>query len=322
LEARQAASPIAELLASVSACKAESEKLNAENTRIEGENSRIEKELVDARERVEQLTNETAKLRHTKAQLDEVRRLLRSRSATARHLLKLVLTKRRKRGEPADGRITRRSEGPLSREPVQTDALSVQRVFQEAYSRNLWGEAETVSGPGSGLARTASFRAEIPALLRELGARSLLDAGCGDLHWMKEVELPIDTYIGMDIVPELVASNQERHGGTQKRFVHGDIVRDDLPRVDVILCRDCLVHLNLADASAALRNFWRSRSRYLLATTFVDLQTNVDVETGGWRRLNLERDPFSLPAPERMIDERCVKPGATDKRLGLWRLLA
>lgn len=195
----------------------------------------------------------------------------------------------------------------------------MQEVFRHAYRHNIWGDAESVSGPGSGLVRTKRFREEIPSLLGEIGASFLLDAGCGDFNWMKEVQ-PIEQYLGIDIVPELIVHCRERHGGERRTFMHGDITRDALPRADVILCRDCLVHLSFEDALAAVRNFKRSQSRYLLATTFIAFPENFNITTGEWRRLNMERHPFNFPPPDRQIDEYCPHPDGADKRLGLWRL--
>ncbi len=198
----------------------------------------------------------------------------------------------------------------------------MEQIFRHAYQRNIWGDPESASGPGSGLIRTATFRDQIPQLLTELGASSLLDAGCGDFNWMKELELPVRQYIGIDIVPELIARNTQNYSGGGRSFVHGNIVDDALPRMDVILCRDCLVHFCFADAWAALRNFKRSRSRYLLTTTFIEFPNNFDIGTGGWRQLNLQRPPFGFPPPEKSIDEKCLHTGGiyADKRLALWRL--
>src|SRR5438128_4830907 len=117
-------------------------------------------------------------------------------------------------------------------------------VFRHAYRHNIWGDPESVSGAGSGLFRTSSFRDQIPQLLNELGARSLLDAGCGDFNWMKEISFPVERYIGIDIVPELVSHNGQRYSDAKRSFIHGDVARDKLPRADVILCRDCLVHFS------------------------------------------------------------------------------
>jgi hypothetical protein len=198
----------------------------------------------------------------------------------------------------------------------------MQQIFQSAYRDNIWGDPESVSGPGSGVLRTAAFRDQVPALLEELKARSLIDAGCGDFNWIKEIRLSLDWYLGVEIVPDLVERNRQIFGDPVRRFVHGNIALDELPQADVILCRDCLVHFSLEDAWAALRNFKRSGSAYLLTTTFIEHETNLDIETGGWRPLNMERPPFRFPSPLQAIDEKCLHSGGiyADKRLALWRL--
>ncbi|MBR0712874.1 class I SAM-dependent methyltransferase [Bradyrhizobium liaoningense] len=196
----------------------------------------------------------------------------------------------------------------------------MQDIFVHAYRTNLWGDPESVSGIGSGVVRTAAFRDEIPALLDRIGARTLLDAGCGDFNWMKEVSLS-QHYIGWDIVPELIAANA-KHASEKRSFVHGDITSDALPRVDVILCRDCLVHFSFAEAWRALQNFKRSGSLYLLTTTFIAHSDNVDIRCGDWRTLDFEAPPFNFAPPVHAIDERCLHTGGIyrDKRLALWRI--
>ena len=195
-------------------------------------------------------------------------------------------------------------------------------IFRAAYLGNAWGDAESGSGHGSSLSRTAAFRDQIPPLLRALGARSLIDAGCGDFNWMRVLALSVDRYVGIDIVPELVAHNRRWYASEARQFLHLDITRDALPRADVVLCRDCLVHFSLADALAALRNFKRSGSGYLLTTTFIAHEPNVDIASGEWRPLNLERTPFAFPPAIEVIDEQCLHTGGVyaDKRLAVWRL--
>ena len=58
----------------------------------------------------------------------------------------------------------------------------MEHAFRHLYQHNLWGDPESVSGPGSGLLRTEAFRDHIAGLLSDLGAKSLLDAGCGDFN--------------------------------------------------------------------------------------------------------------------------------------------
>ncbi|HEX2120714.1 MAG TPA: class I SAM-dependent methyltransferase, partial [Thermoanaerobaculia bacterium] len=192
-------------------------------------------------------------------------------------------------------------------------------VFTRIYRNNEWGSDESRSGQGSTRARGAEFRAELAALFESLGVTTLVDAPCGDFNWMRDLEADrLRSYTGVDIVEELVAANRARYGAEGRQFLCGDLTRDPLPRADLILCRDGLVHLSYADIRAAIRNFKRSGSRYLLTTTFDDIESNSDVPTGSWRALNLRAAPFAFPPPLASLDDApLLRPG---KRLALWEL--
>jgi hypothetical protein len=195
-------------------------------------------------------------------------------------------------------------------------------IFLAIYQGNLWGSPESRSGPGSTAARAADFLPDLVTLLRRFETRLLVDAPCGDFNWAGALAAVVDTYIGIDVVREIVARNQRLAGDSNATFLHGDLTTDPLPIADVILCRDCLVHFSFADIRRALDNFKRSQSRYLLTTTFVEHDENADIATGEWRPLNLERPPFRFPPPRAVVDERCLHSGGLyrDKRLGLWEL--
>lgn len=186
--------------------------------------------------------------------------------------------------------------------------------------------AQVVGGGGAlgvGVVGPAAVLADhLAVLLAGLGTRVLLDAPCGDGNWIAPVADAVPFYVGVDVVPEVVERCRERLGDGRRAFACADLTRDPLPRADVVLCRDCLVHFSFADARAALLNFRHSGAEWLLATTFVDARRNRDVRTGGWRVLNLQAPPFSFPAPAALVDERCVHSGGRyrDKRLGLWRM--
>jgi SAM-dependent methyltransferase len=198
------------------------------------------------------------------------------------------------------------------------------RVFSEIYATGGWpDEDETRSGPGSDLTQTTKVREFLPELVRDLALTSILDAPCGDFHWLKYCDLAGIDYTGVDIVPELIESNRQRFGDAQHKFEVADIVKDLLPRSDLVLCRDCLVHLPFAQGLEAVRNFRRSGAGYVLTTTFTNLTKNTEINRiGEWRRLNLEAPPFSFPVPVRILNEECTSAGGryADKSLGLWNL--
>lgn len=195
-------------------------------------------------------------------------------------------------------------------------------IFAQIFERNLRARGESVCGLGSTLRHTAEVRQQLPTLLARFQTRTLLDAPCGDFNWMRHVALGIDEYVGADVVPELVTRNQSSYGAPARRFLRLDISQDPLPKVDLILCRDALVHFCYDDILRTLENFRRSESSYLLTTTFPRLSANRDMRTGSWRPLNLQLAPFDFAVPLELIDEKCVEAGGrySDKSLALWRL--
>jgi hypothetical protein len=193
---------------------------------------------------------------------------------------------------------------------------SLETVFSEIYHNNTWNDSESASGRGSTLARTAVIRSELPLLLKRLNAASLLDAACGDFNWMQHVELDEIHYIGADIVPELIARNQRLYGSANREFMTADISTGRLPRADVILCRDCLIHLSFSRIDRVLSNFRSSGAQYLLCTTHTAIQENIDCSEGGWRSLNLQLAPVNFPTPLELI----VEDADAGKCLSVWQL--
>lgn len=195
-------------------------------------------------------------------------------------------------------------------------------LFSEIYRQNYWGDSQSFSGTGSNLEQTAVLRAELPRLLESIGAKSILDAPCGDYNWMRATDLKTEKYIGADIVPEMIARNQQVYGSQTVEFRNLDITVDSLPEVDLIFCRDALVHFSYHDIFAVVANFKASKSRYLLTTTFTERQSNRDIITGDWRTINLQIPPFNFPEPIDLINENCQEVGGnfSDKSMALWKL--
>ena len=194
--------------------------------------------------------------------------------------------------------------------------------FTNVYQKNLFKGNESRSGEGSNMIHTTTIRKEIPLLIKELKIKSLIDAPCGDFFWMREVELPVERYIGVDIVKDIVKNNQIKYGNKQLIFMELNIIKDVMPMTDMILCRDCLVHLSFKQGIKVIKNFKKSGSKYLLITTFVNRLSNNDLGKGFWRTINIERPPFNFPKPMKIIDEKCTEINGeySDKSLGLFLL--
>jgi hypothetical protein len=131
---------------------------------------------------------------------------------------------------------------------------------------------------------------------------------------MKLVDLPV-SYLGADIVDDIIRDNQKRFSSEKRRFEKIDLIHDELPKVDLILCRDCLFHFSHGHIWHALHNIKKSGSNLLLTTTNPSPTFNRKIVTGEYRKLNLQAPPFSLPPPILSVDE-----GHDDKHMALWRI--
>jgi hypothetical protein len=198
-----------------------------------------------------------------------------------------------------------------------------EKIFTNIFRRNAWGSRESVSGMGSDEIQTRAVVKSISDLLDELGIRKILDVPCGDFNWMKNVNLRDIEYLGGDIVSDLISRNKSSHETETVRFRQINLLTDPLPVADLILCRDCLVHLSFDHILKSLMNIAAGSSEYLLTTTFPSRSRNYDIPTGQWRTLNLQIEPFNLPPPRRMIHEGCTEHGGafSDKALGLWHIV-
>lgn len=198
---------------------------------------------------------------------------------------------------------------------------STNEVFTEIYSSNHWKSSESVSGTGSVIRQTETLINELNKLLTEMNIASVLDLPCGDFKWMQKVYLSKIDYVGADIVEELIKSNIRQFKEKENlKFKVLNLITDPLPKCDMIIVRDCLVHLSYKDINSAIKNIKSSGSKYLLTTTFTNYHQNHDIVTGDWRPLNLQEKPFSFSSPILVINENCTEGNGQykDKSMALW----
>lgn len=186
-------------------------------------------------------------------------------------------------------------------------------IFESIYRRNTWNGVETRSGPGSTLAATARLRQILPELVAGVGARSVLDASCGEAFWVPY----LPGYVGVDISPSVVTAARERHPDRDYRVL--DICGDVLPQTDLVLCRDAIQHLGLAEGRAVVENIRRSGATWLVCSTHEGGE-NVNVDAGGYYEPDMTRPPFALGKPWMLIEDGVWDTGVRypDKYLGVW----
>lgn len=193
------------------------------------------------------------------------------------------------------------------------------RAFATIERERRWGGTH-VSGWGSAGERTLRPQAVLSQVIEEFGIRSMLDVACGDFSWMPAMleQAPQGfKYVGCDIVPALIERNASAFPQYEFRVL--DFVTDPLPSCDLILCRDALQHLPVADIKKALKNFSESGSGYLLASTHLrrfGWKNARECRAGQCRDRNLLLRPFNLPDPIVIFAEQ----DQSHKFLGLWKL--
>jgi SAM-dependent methyltransferase len=193
--------------------------------------------------------------------------------------------------------------------------LDTKGKFTEIYLHNLWNNEESRSGIGSTIGRTTKIRKGIQDLFVTEGIRSICDAGCGDFNWMKQVDFVRVRYIGVDIVRDLIRANKKEYERENVSFLELDIIKDKLPAVDLIICREVLLHFSFHDLCATLHNFKNTGARFLLTTHYPSITGNVDIRTGKCHVINLRLAPLNFPEPLKTIEE-----DVSDQCLALWKL--
>lgn len=168
------------------------------------------------------------------------------------------------------------------------------------------GRRESASGPGSSRMAAEPTLKLLRRTLNQHKIHSILDLGCGDWNWMQELDLP-DVgnglqahYTGWEANADLVDDLNARYGRSPLiDFAVRDISTETLPQVDLIIARDVLFHMPVAQTQALLERIQQS-CRFFLSTSFLGVAQNVDIETylpienWGFHKINLNIAPFDL----------------------------
>lgn len=185
--------------------------------------------------------------------------------------------------------------------------LSLEASFSKIYEENHWKSTESASGSGSEQNQTIEVVKIINKVIKNYSIESILDIPCGDMNWISDSDITKIKYIGADIVPDIVAKNTLKFSHIPNfEFRHLDLTISNLPAVDLVFSRDCLVHLSNKDIFLALKNI--RNSKYLLTTSFTNNnRINKDIISGDWRPINLQKPPYSLVNPIEAFKEFCTE---------------
>ena len=133
---------------------------------------------------------------------------------------------------------------------------------------------------------------------------TFVDLGCGDFRVSRQLLPLCSDYIGVDIVKPLICRNKEKYGNATTRFMHLDIVDDELPNGDVCFVRHVLQHLSNQQIVTILQKLKKYRWTFITEhypTDNNEIKPNIDKVHGGYIRVYensgvyLSEPPFALP---------------------------
>jgi SAM-dependent methyltransferase len=147
------------------------------------------------------------------------------------------------------------------------------QVFQEVYKEGLWGKDQQsgfFSGIGSRGDAADTYVKNVSDVIRrdaaELGySPTVIDLGCGDFQVGSALmsRLADVAYVGCDIVPELIAYNNQNFETDRIGFRPLDIVVDPLPAGDICLVRQVLEHLPNEEIAGILKRLGHYKFVYV-----------------------------------------------------------
>jgi hypothetical protein len=199
-----------------------------------------------------------------------------------------------------------------SQERRSNSRKTTEQVFTEIYQSNAWGgkQGEFSSGGGT---RTPKIAKGYLECLRNLAEKqnfqqlTAVDLGCGDMHIGRHLIELFDSYVGVDIVKDLIEDHRKNFKSSKVTFHHLNIIDDDLPDGDVCFLRQVLQHLSNDQILRVLQKV--KKYRYVIITEHLPtanpgLRKNLDKPHGGDDRaydnsgVYLDAPPFNLPSEQ------------------------
>lgn len=187
---------------------------------------------------------------------------------------------------------------------------STEDVFTEIYTKNKWGGQKGEFDSGAGTSDQKIVFAYISmiseqASLLDFNDKTFVDLGCGDFRVGKQLLSLCSQYIGVDVVKPLILRNQEKYENKKTKFMHLDIIEDELPEGDVCFVRQVFQHLSNKQIASILTKLRKYKYVFITEHYPTDnnfIKPNLDKVHGGDVRVYqnsgvyLSEPPFRLPS--------------------------
>ena len=188
----------------------------------------------------------------------------------------------------------------------------LEMTFTKIYAMGEWDD-EGFSFSGSQMAVTKKYVQFLQDFLQKNHIRSVVDIGCGDWAFSRYIDWRNIHYIGIDIVKSVVERNNQLFATPSIHFVYANVLEEDLPDADLVLCKDVFQHLSNADITKLLKKF--RKFKHCLITDYVDPNTlssnNQDILSGGYHPIDLTKPPFRVKGKKVLLFQANFAPKQT-----------
>ena len=180
--------------------------------------------------------------------------------------------------------------------------MSNRKVFSKIYKEGLWNEG---SGDGSKIENVEEYVDILQKYIDKPEIKTVIDLGCGDWQFSKFLDLSSVSYLGVDVVESVIESISTSYSASNIKFISRDITTYEIPKADLIICKDVLQHLCNKDVVTILVKIITSSKFSLITNDFNPENTeNKDIDNGDYRCLDLTLSPFYLDVVTILESER------------------
>lgn len=182
------------------------------------------------------------------------------------------------------------------------DNSQTNKAFEHVYQEAIWGKDEKGNGT-SGYGSTIEFNKNYIKFVRDFiiknKVKTVVDIGCGDWQFSDQIYHDLDiNYEGYDCVKHLIEEHKKRFSKNNNYHFHhinGDNITNSIQtkNPDLIILKDVIQHWTNENIVKFFDSIHSSlKFKTILLTNDHTSYDNVNIQTGQYRRLNLDKEPF------------------------------
>lgn len=173
-----------------------------------------------------------------------------------------------------------------------------EKIFTQSYASGIKNKS-TKKPADSNIFRIVNEQPYIDFIqnfLKDHNIQSVVEIGCGDWRLSRYISWDKIRYQGIDIDKSVIEKNKQKYETPSISFIEADALSIDLPKADLLLCKDVLQHLpneDIIDFLGKTHTYKHCLITHDVSFTDNPPDNNQIVVGGGHRTLDLDHSPFN-----------------------------